>query len=258
MAELKELSANLMNYRAQLQQVDAALTTEPDNEELLKLKTDLEEVIALTSDLVNLNQGTGNNRNDVKKAKDTSTVSQAMSFKQTTSVWKEGDVCQAISSEDGCYYDATIDRISEDGATCTVTLEPFGNTEIIKVSSLKKPGEAGVKIAAAVDYQTKGEGKQNKELTRGEREKLRELKKKKALKKKQKRKELNEAREKEKSKWLDFFNGPKSGGKKKGITKKSIFASPETVEGKVGIGTCGIGGQPMTSFTQPDKLVYRR
>jgi hypothetical protein len=32
------------------------------------------------------------------------------------------------------YYDATIDRISDDGTTCTVTLEPFGNTEIIKVT----------------------------------------------------------------------------------------------------------------------------
>ena len=31
------------------------------------------------------------------------------------------------------YYDATIDRISDDGTTCTVTLEPFGNTEITKV-----------------------------------------------------------------------------------------------------------------------------
>ncbi|CAB3997988.1 Hypothetical predicted protein [Paramuricea clavata] len=161
-------------------------------------------------------------------------------------------------SEDGCYYDATVDRISDDGTTCTVTLEPFGNTEITKVSTLKKPGEPGVKRAAPVDYETKGEGKQNKELTRAEREKLRDIKKKKALKKKQKRKEVNETREKEKSKWLDFFNGPKAGGKKKGILKKSIFASPETVEGKVGIGTCGIGGQPMTNFTRPDKLVYRR
>ena len=33
-------------------QVEAALTTNPDNEELLKLKADLEEVITLTKDLI--------------------------------------------------------------------------------------------------------------------------------------------------------------------------------------------------------------
>lgn len=27
---------------------------------------------------------------------------------------------------------------------------------------------------------------------------------------------------------------------------------------QVGVGTCGTGGQPMTQFTQPDKLVYKR
>ena len=52
---------------------------------------------------------------------------------RSTSGWKQGDLCQAMWSEDGCYYDATIDRISDDGSTCTVTLEPFGSTEITKV-----------------------------------------------------------------------------------------------------------------------------
>lgn len=33
-------------------QVEAALLTDPSNEELLKLKTDLEEVIDLTNDLI--------------------------------------------------------------------------------------------------------------------------------------------------------------------------------------------------------------
>ena len=27
---------------------------------------------------------------------------------------------------------------------------------------------------------------------------------------------------------------------------------------QVGVGTCGIGGQPMTQFTAPEKLVYRK
>ena len=35
--------------------------------------------------------------------------------------------------------------------------------------------------------------------------------------------------------------------------KKSIFASPDNVSGKVGVGTCGVGGQPMTEFIQAEK-----
>ena len=39
----------------------------------------------------------------------------------------------------------------------------------------------------------------------------------------------------------------------RGVTKKSIFATPDAVNGRVGIGTCGIGGKPMTEFTQAEK-----
>lgn len=40
---------------------------------------------------------------------------------------------------------------------------------------------------------------------------------------------------------------------KKGHVKKSIFASPDNINGRVGIGTCGIGGRPMTEFQQQEK-----
>ena len=40
---------------------------------------------------------------------------------------------------------------------------------------------------------------------------------------------------------------------KKGMTKKSIFASPDNVNGRVGIGTCGMSGRPMTEFTTAEK-----
>ncbi|KAK9704381.1 hypothetical protein QE152_g28340 [Popillia japonica] len=60
------------------------------------------------------------------------------------------------------------------------------------------------------------------------------LKKKKA-KKQQRFKELEEERETEKQKWLAF------------TTKAN------TVNGRVGIGTCGISGKPMTEFTSAEK-----
>jgi len=35
--------------------------------------------------------------------------------------------------------------------------------------------------------------------------------------------------------------------------KKSIFATTDSVGGKVGVGTCGQSGQPMTKYTHQDK-----
>ena len=49
---LSEEEANLATYSLQLQQVEAALTNDPSNPELTKLKSDLEEVINLTKELI--------------------------------------------------------------------------------------------------------------------------------------------------------------------------------------------------------------
>lgn len=76
------------------------------------------------------------------------------------------------------------------------------------------------------------------------------LKKKKA-KKQQRFKSLEEEREQDKNKWLNF--SAKS-TKKSGLPKgKSIFASPENVNGRVGIGTCGVSGNPMTKYAYGEK-----
>jgi len=59
-------------------------------------------------------------------------------------------------------------------------------------------------------------------------------------------KELEEQRETEKSKWQNFNTKLTKSNKGKPL-KKSIFATSEHVKGKVGVGTCGISGKPMTS-----------
>ena len=39
----------------------------------------------------------------------------------------------------------------------------------------------------------------------------------------------------------------------KGKVKRSIFATPDAVNGRVGVGTCGVGGKPMTEYTHQEK-----
>ena len=39
----------------------------------------------------------------------------------------------------------------------------------------------------------------------------------------------------------------------KGRVKRSIFATPDSVTGRVGVGTCGVSGKGMTKFQGQEK-----
>lgn len=78
--------------------------------------------------------------------------------------------------------------------------------------------------------------------------------KKKKQKKVQRFKEMEEERETDKNKWLNFKT--KATKKTGSIKIKSIFASPDNVNGRVGIGTCGVSGKPMTEYSYGEK--YRK
>ncbi|GCC21353.1 hypothetical protein chiPu_0019822 [Chiloscyllium punctatum] len=84
-----ELAKQLASYKAQLQQVEAALSTDAENEDLLKLQKDLQEVIELTRDLLS-------NQPSVAAANADNSANSIPSHK-----WKTGDKCMAVWNEDG-------------------------------------------------------------------------------------------------------------------------------------------------------------
>ncbi|KAH9633145.1 hypothetical protein HF086_013768 [Spodoptera exigua] len=73
---------------------------------------------------------------------------------------------------------------------------------------------------------------------------------KKKQKKQQRLKQYEKEREAGKNKWLNFHS---KAIKKPGVRAKSIFASPDNLTGRVGVGTCGISGRPMTGYTVGEK-----
>ncbi|XP_035659641.1 survival of motor neuron-related-splicing factor 30-like [Branchiostoma floridae] len=224
----------ITTYKAQLQQVEAALTTDPNNEDLLKLKQDLQEVIDLSLDLAKAGQsGTG--------------PSGEGAAPQPVKEWQVGDMCMAPWSEDGGFYEATIDEKLE-GGRVTVTFEGWGNSEIALDYQLKLPEESSKRSASEAGLGGDWDKpKSKKEMLKAKQE----YKKKKNMKKALRLKEIEEARESEKNKWQDFNNKAFNKGHKKGKVKKSIFASPESVDGRVGVGTCGIADKPMTKYEAP-------
>jgi len=249
--------AELNTYKLQLQQVEAALTTDPDNEELLTLKGDLEQVLNLTLEM--LNDQLGRSSGEASGGGDTGAEkadedAEAYNKPKKKSRWAEpapilpikpwqvGENCQALYSGDGTYYDAKIEEITTDGEV-SVKFKGFKGTFVTSLGLLKLPSSGTTTVHDV------NSSKNRKELLAHQKEQKKE-KKKKHL---ENLKALEAEREKEKNKWASFSN--KAFGKK-GFVKKSIFKTPETGDGRVGVGTCGISGQKMTEFEAAKK--YRK
>lgn len=241
------MADDLQNYKLQLQQVEAALLTDPENKELQKLKIDLEEVIELTLDLKSKAEEAAkqpeytepvNNFEDDEITKSLLAVEEFVAKTKAKKIWRVGDICMAKWSDNNQYYEARIDSINADGQV-NVTFEAYKNRGVTTLAELKEfTGQKRVLT----------EAEKLKRLKMNNKEYL----KKKKLKKQQRFKELEEERESEKKKWLAFTTKA-SKNKKSGLKGKSIFASPDTVNGRVGIGTCGISGKPMTEFASAEK-----
>ena len=145
-------------------------------------------------------------------------------------------------SGDGTYYDAKIEEITTDGEV-SVKFKGFKGTFVTSLGLLKLPSSGTTTVHDV------NSAKNRKELLAHQKEQKKE-KKKKHL---ENLKALEAEREKEKNKWASFSS--KAFGKK-GFVKKSIFKTPETGDGRVGVGTCGISGQKMTEFETAKK--YRK
>merc|ERR1719158_536956 len=140
----------------------------------------------------------------------------------------------ALYQEDGQHYEAIIEEMLEDD-TATVTFTGYNTSVICPVSQLQSM-ENLLKRRGPDQNQ---DGKKSKKDLIAEQ---REYKRKKNQKKAQRQKQIEEEHEQDKNKWLDF-NAKAFSKTNKGKVKKSIFATPDSVEGKVGVGTCGKSGR---------------
>ncbi|XP_041975449.1 survival of motor neuron-related-splicing factor 30 isoform X1 [Aricia agestis] len=235
------MADDLRNYNLQLQQVEAALLTDPQNEELLKLKADLEEVIELTRDLIKTQEGDSSVSNVHNSCNDDDVAASLLAtddgdyVEKSKPKWRVGEKCLAKWKADGMFYEATIEEIGSNNFK--VKFDGYTTLEVVSALDVKSLA-SGTKRPLSGDESKHGKGYN------------REYLKKKKQKKQQRFKQIEEERESEKNKWLSFHN---KSLKKSGVKGKSIFASPDNLTGRVGIGTCGISGKPMTEYTPGEK-----
>ena len=244
-------------------QVEAALSADPDNSELVKLKEDLTQVIDLTKEFLDQQsagsssqaQAASSSQDDEEEQGGAASASYSQAAASTSSAasssgvkrkfvddvtpvkhWQVGEHCQALCSRDGLYYEATINEISTDGEVA-FTFRHNGSSGLSSLGLLKisKHGFTGSSTSASKREQS---------------EKQKEYLKKKKAKKAERFKAMDKAREDEKCKWKNFST--KAFGKK-GFVKKSIFKTPENPQGRVGVGTCGMSGNNMTKFSSATK-----
>ncbi|XP_061357264.1 uncharacterized protein LOC133301631 isoform X2 [Gastrolobium bilobum] len=273
---IQELASNLSIYKDQLHQVRQLLNDEPGNSEYVDMERELTEVIALTEELLataKQNEISGSNASaspSLSKPKE-NLVELDSGFDHEK--FPVGTKVQAVWSEDGEWYDATIEAYSPNGYY--VCYENWGNKEEVDPANIRPIQEGTVdalleaervaeatkqaikrKIAqaASVDFQSRSlPAKLRIEPDDPEDVKAAKRKKIHAFKSKMRMEQLEVTQNKRQNAWQQF-QSTKGKTKKIGFfsgrKRESIFKSPDDPQGKVGVTGSGKG---LTEFQKREK-----
>jgi survival-of-motor-neuron-related-splicing factor 30 len=234
----------LANYQHQLDQVDQALAKDPSNVELLRLKTDLSELIALTSQLVEKSAAPPKSAPSHKTTIESPTSAddesptpyqEELSAAFLSHTYRVGENVQAKWSGDGKFYPAVITAIGGSNQAFSVNFKGYSESELMRMEDLR-PIEARKRQSIFGDVGGPPEKKKKKKDKNAPKLPAEEVVKQKA--------------------WQSFAKSAEKKKKKIGqlpINKKSIFATPDNPEGKVGVVGSGRG---MTQFQQRGKNIY--
>ncbi|KAJ7169950.1 hypothetical protein C8R46DRAFT_896359 [Mycena filopes] len=231
--------ADLETYQVQLSQVDLAISSDPENTELVSLRSELKELIELTKAAI---------AGQAEVA--TSSKAESSSRKNTSSAsadkWAAGDECLAKYSGDGSWYPARITSVggSTDNRVYNVVFKGYNTTEQVKPSEVKSMPANHAFVAPASN---------KRKLTKAE-EDEREKKK----KKNEKKVEAKAAKAKEQTAkqatWQKFAKkSEKKGVHIAGVAGTSIFKTPDNPLGRVGVTGSGKG---MTEVASQSKHVF--
>jgi survival-of-motor-neuron-related-splicing factor 30 len=216
----------LETYQVQLQQVEAALANDPDNDGLKDLHKELKELISLT-ELALAQQGTATSSSS---APGSSKKQNAQSTSSLGPQWKAGDECLAKYSSDGQWYPARIASVggSADNRAYTIVFKSYNTTELVNSSSIKAlPGNHQ---AVNNPYLSSANNKRKPtEAEEEERERKRKKNEKKLEVRAQKAKEQNHKQ----ATWQKFAKkSEKKGVHIAGVAGTSIFKTPDNPLGK--------------------------
>lgn len=236
---------DLETYQVQVQQVEAALASDPDNDGLKDLHRELKELISLTEQALAQQGAAASSSSAAGPSKRQNT--QSTSGPQ----WKAGDECLAKYSSDGQWYPARIASVggSVDNRVYTIVFKGYNTTELVSSSSIKA---VPANYQAANNPYLSSSTTNKRKLTKVEEEE-RERKKKKNEKKLEVRAQKAKEQNEKQATWKKFAKkSEKKGIHIAGVAGTSIFKTPENPLGK-GMFSSSLGttGFLVASLTNP-------
>ncbi|GAB2231309.1 hypothetical protein Droror1_Dr00010314 [Drosera rotundifolia] len=284
---IEELTSNLSTYKQHLQQVKLLLADDPGNLEYLDTSKELEEVIALTEEVLatakqkgNFASSIGTSANSSHMLPDASGASRHRVDQTNLSghheIFDVGTKVQAVYSEDGEWYNATIVDTTLNGYY--VLYDGWGNKEEVDPANIRPIDDgAGNAIleaerqaeatrqalkrkiaqAAAVGFQSRSLPAKLR-INPDDPEDVKTAKRKKihAFKSKARLEEKEVTQNKRQNAWQEFQNTKgrtKKVGFFSGRKRESIFKSPDDPTGKVGVVGSGKG---LTDFQKREKHLH--
>jgi len=212
---------DLETYQVQLQQVEAALSNDPDNDGLKDLHKELKELISLTEQAL-AQQGAASSAASSSKKQNAQSTSAPQ--------WKAGDECLAKYSSDGQWYPARIASVggSVENRVYTIVFKTYNTTEVVN-SSLIKPLPANYQASNNPYLSLASTKRKLTQVEEDERERKKKKNEKKLEVRAQKAKEQNEKQ----ATWKKFAKkSEKRGVHIAGVAGTSIFKTPDNPLGK--------------------------
>jgi survival of motor neuron-related-splicing factor 30 len=166
-----------------------------------------------------------------------------------------GIYCECLFKEDACFYPCVIEKVTENGFH--VKYQKYNTREIVPHQFLRLSEESKAKKRKLEEIEKSDVFKTPEHLkikvSDTEQQKKSKKKKIKAMKQNHKQKVIEQERKEKQDNWSDFNAKAKRAKKGYFSMKKgeSIFKSPDTVDGKVGVTGSGKG---MTNFNPKTKF----
>ena len=214
---------DLETYQVQLQQVEAALASDPDNDGLKDLHKELKELISLTEQAL-AHQATATSSSLSGPSKKTNAQSTS------APLWKAGDECLAKYSSDAQWYPARIASVggSAENRAYTIVFKTYNTTELVSSSAIK-PLPANHQAVNNPYLSSTSNKRKPTKVEEEERERKRKKNEKKLEVRAQKAKEQNEKQ----ATWQKFAKkSEKKGVHIAGVAGTSIFKTPDNPLGK--------------------------
>ncbi|WVQ70802.1 hypothetical protein IAR50_000324 [Cryptococcus sp. DSM 104548] len=226
------MDAELQTYKDQLAYVNLSLESDPTNDDLLKLKTELVELIDLTQQAMGHSTGGVKGGDPSTKGKSASKGKEKeVTNWQDQGQYKAGMDCMA-KYKDGKWYPARINAVvgSQESPLYTITFKGYTSSTNVPLSSLR-PHDPNAPIPQP-------QKRKNEELTEKEKEKKKKKGDKWMATQKQRADEVKE----KKNAWEKFGKkASKKGIHINGLEGKSVFRTPDNPYGRVGVVNSGRG-----------------